>query len=283
MSLQPLYKDSETLLGPDFRPGQHDVICNQRGNDVRDHNHHFRQIIDDHLEVYSQCKTRLDKSILVLALVDMIRERGSPGGGFIKFCHKRMSYVEIGDRCARQKVAHALRKALQTFNESGEKRVKSSTIMQQKKEKGCSSTYALLTSSATSERQRQEPSPVNLLDMFLSTELNAGTCTTTTPHNMLPSQIDDSIDFGGSIEKLEEGWFDELERAFSSNNIAPAKLTNSYGNRVPSSSSSNSLLPVSKTNSECTFQDLAADSFSSESTEDIVWGDLDIESIFHEE
>lgn len=283
MSLQPLYEESETLLGSHFRPGQYDVICNQRGKDVRDHNHHFHQIIDDHLEVYSQCKTRLDKSILVLALVDMIRERGSPGGGFIKFCHKRMRYVEIGDRSARQKVAHALRKVLQTFNEKGEKRVKSSTIMQEKKEKGCSSgAYALLTSSATPERQRQELSPANLLDMFLATELNTGTRTTTTPHNMIPSQIDDSVDFDGSIEKLKEGWLDELERAFFSNNVAPVEPPNSYGNRVPSSSSSHSLLPSFQTHFENTFHDLATDSFSSES-KDILWGDLDIESIFQEE
>lgn len=103
-----LSKTGETPLGSNFRPGQYDVIC-ERGKDSYNHNRHFREIIREHLELYSQCQTKVDKSVLVLALVDVIRER-SQGGGFIKFCHKRSCYIEIGDRGARQKVAHALRK-----------------------------------------------------------------------------------------------------------------------------------------------------------------------------
>lgn len=104
----PLNRADETPLGPDFKPGRYDVICH-RGEDAYHHNRHFRQLIDEHLELYSQCHSRVDKCVLVGALAAVIREERSPNGGFVKFCNRRRCFVEIGDRGSRQKVAHALR------------------------------------------------------------------------------------------------------------------------------------------------------------------------------
>ena len=72
------------------------------------------------MEVYSQCETKLDKSVLISALVEILRDR-SPSGGFVKFSNAKMCYVRLKDRDARQKVAHALRNAMLARGVGGER------------------------------------------------------------------------------------------------------------------------------------------------------------------
>lgn len=258
MTLQQIGKDSETPLGPDFRPSQYDVICHQRDKETHEHNHHFRKIINDHLELYSQCKTRLDKSVLVLALVELIRERGSPGGGFVKLCENKKGYVEIGDRCARQKVAHALRKLL-TAKASGEKR-KSSAISKKKEkeeEEKDRSKYSYLPLGNIALEAQQQSAPTSLLDMFLGADLNHDTSSITSrntrpPHTVIVNDCDGSC-------------FTELEEE---GQISRASL----------SSASSSISSSSHLDAEDLFQDLITETIRS--TEDILGTNLDIESIF---
>lgn len=261
MTLQKIGKDSETPLGPDFRPSQYDVICHQRDRETHEHNHHFRKIINEHLELYSQCKTRLDKSVLVLALVELIRERGSPGGGFVKLCENKEGYVEIGDRCARQKVAHALRKLL-TAKGSGEKRKSSSSISkkkEKKEEEKDRSKYSHLPSGNIALEPQQHSAPTNLLDMFLGAELNHGTSITS--RNPRPPQVVIVNGCGGSCftQLQEEG------------QISIESL----------SSASSSISSSSHLDAEDLFQDLITETFRS--TEDVLGTNLDIESIFQED
>lgn len=108
----PIEQDLAKALGPDFQPGPKDVICTGRqgGKAVYIHNHHFRKLIDDHVEQYNQCHTRIDRSILFNRIVRLVRKR-SPLGGFVKFSEEHRCYVEIGNQVAREKVGQALRKA----------------------------------------------------------------------------------------------------------------------------------------------------------------------------
>lgn len=300
MALQQQGKDGEAPLGPDFRPGPYDVICHLRDKETQDHNNHFRELIAEHSEVYSQCKTRLDKSILVLALIDIIRERGSPGGGFIKFCHKRKVYVEIGDRSARQKVAHALRKQLslakyqQQRESSGEIRRSSSSacIMEEKKEANKSSTHTLLPRRRTTwpggtpSESQAEVSPTSLLDMFLVAEMKEDPRATTTNNSQ---QIMDPIGYGSiDLEKEERLSFGLLKTDDSDkvSSFAPNEPPKSEGSNMlpPSSLSSysgrSSMISSSNLDTEHLFQDRIIETCSS-SEELLV--DLDIESIFQEE
>lgn len=183
-----LAKTGETPLGSDFRPGQYDVIC-ERGKDSYNHNHHFREIIQEHLELYSQCQTKVDKSVLVLALVDVVRER-SQGGGFIKFCHRRSCYIEIGDRGARQKVAHALRKHT-LDDESDEKPHKFSERKKSSRK----------PSKGSKNSQLSGTSPTSLLDMF-ATEIAGSSTRTASCSNILSSPMDfRSIELDGSVSQ----------------------------------------------------------------------------------
>mmetsp|Transcript_31925 Transcript_31925/g.52677 ORF Transcript_31925/g.52677 Transcript_31925/m.52677 type:complete len:264 (-) Transcript_31925:51-842(-) len=107
-----LIKERDTPLEQDFQPGQYDVIC-QRGKQAYRHvgNRRFRLIIESHVEQYAMSETKVDKSLLVIHIVDMVRQM-SPDGGFVRFCKKKNYYVEIGDHLAREKVGHALREIM---------------------------------------------------------------------------------------------------------------------------------------------------------------------------
>lgn len=106
-------RDEHTLLASNFHPGEHDVICS-RGLRAYNHvgNRSFRQIIDENLVWYTQAKSRAEKSMTIMSIVDQIRRQSPGGGGFIRFCQRNKCYFEIGDCRAREKVGHAFRIAM---------------------------------------------------------------------------------------------------------------------------------------------------------------------------
>lgn len=265
-------EEGETPLGPTFRPGKYDVICQQRGKDVYDHNHPFRLLIDSHLELYAQCQTRVDKSVLVCSLVDIVRER-SPGGGFVKFCHKRQCYVEIGDRPARQKVAHALR----ALNGSSEK-MRTSVTNSKKTHKISTEAEPSLLHSSSPKRKHQQPqlSPANLLDMFAA-DLKDGTRRPS--RSILPLQLD-SMDFGATNmeSSIDPSYSQESKKTNSSEASAPTAEPND--SRASSASSSSSILSSSHLDSEHLFQDLIKATVDSA---DLSLDYLDLDSIFQED
>jgi hypothetical protein len=103
------------FLGADFTPGPYDVVC-ARGKLAWDHigNRRFRLLIDLTIDKYLAARTKIDKSILVLSLVDMVREASSDGGGFVKLIKEgnALQWCEVGDITARDKVGHAIRDAI---------------------------------------------------------------------------------------------------------------------------------------------------------------------------
>ena len=109
-------------LAASFAPGDYDVIC-ARGKENYNHvgNRRFRLTIEMNIGKYLKAATKLDKSLLVIQIVDTVRG-GSNGGGFVKR-DEDGRWIEIGDQLAREKVGHALRDAINA-HESGKNRSK---------------------------------------------------------------------------------------------------------------------------------------------------------------
>lgn len=89
-------------LAKDFKPSEDDVIC-ARGKEVFNHegNRRFRTLVKKHLDTYSKCVTKIQKSRLVNFIVGTVRD-ASPQGGFIKKIDHR--WYAVTDRHAREKV-----------------------------------------------------------------------------------------------------------------------------------------------------------------------------------
>ena len=111
-----LSKDSKAkkALGSITTPAPSDVICG-RGRLCAEHpgNREFRKIVDSHLDSYAKADSKLEKSLLVSAIVNMVR-RNSPNGGFLKKNSKTGRFEVVSDRIAREKVGQMLRDALHT-------------------------------------------------------------------------------------------------------------------------------------------------------------------------
>jgi hypothetical protein len=90
-----------TPLAPNFQPGNFDVIC-ARGKRALQHpgNVRFRNMVEMHLQVYSQASSKLQKSSIVTTIVDHVR-RTSPQGGFVR--EEKCIWYEVGDHIAREK------------------------------------------------------------------------------------------------------------------------------------------------------------------------------------
>jgi hypothetical protein len=79
-----------------FEPSEYCVICG-RGKQSYRHagNRRFRLAITMYMDRYEQAKTKLDKSLIVVGLVDAIR---SYNGGFVKRNTKQQGqWIDIGD------------------------------------------------------------------------------------------------------------------------------------------------------------------------------------------
>ncbi len=107
------HADERKKLSPDFQPGPRDVIC-ARGKAAAGHSGNvlFRKMIKAKLCAYSAAKSRIEKSVIVSAILDSVRE-GSPNGGFVKQDNHNMWY-EVGENAAREKVGQGFRDLLHT-------------------------------------------------------------------------------------------------------------------------------------------------------------------------
>lgn len=104
--------DQDTPLPNNFFPGNYDVKCG-RGKACFNHigNRRFRITIEINLGRYAKANSKLEKSLIVMSIVDTIRE-SSPTGGFVKHDQRTGTWYEVGDHVAREKVGQALREAL---------------------------------------------------------------------------------------------------------------------------------------------------------------------------
>ena len=99
---------SSQLMPVGFQPGNYDVICGLRGKQSMQHigNRRYHVVISINAARYATAKTKLEKSMVVIAVVDTIRNNG---GGFVRKTRDSSSWIDIGDQLAKEKVGHALR------------------------------------------------------------------------------------------------------------------------------------------------------------------------------
>jgi hypothetical protein len=72
-------------------------------------NKQLRNIIDKNIEKYSSVKSKLEKSMIVSAIVDSIKEKAGKDGGFVRQDKTTKQWCEVSDKLAREKVGQAFR------------------------------------------------------------------------------------------------------------------------------------------------------------------------------
>jgi hypothetical protein len=95
-------------LPDSYQPTEYDIICGRgRGLYRQPGNIRFHAIILNHLEEYSSAKTRLDKSCIVIKIIDTIRAQNNGDVHFIRQVGTN-GWEELGDELVRDKVGHSL-------------------------------------------------------------------------------------------------------------------------------------------------------------------------------
>ena len=93
-----------------FQPSEHDVVCGRgRGFYNRPGNKRFREIVCQHIPEYLTLKTKLDKSMLLNRIIDLVRRHHN--ARFIKK-NANGAWHEIEENATREKVGHAMREAI---------------------------------------------------------------------------------------------------------------------------------------------------------------------------
>ena len=110
---------TKTQLPEDFTPSPYSVLIG-RGNACFNStgNRRLRVIVSVYLDKYSKAQSRIERSIIVTSIVDMIRN-ASPVGAFIKQENGR--WYEVSDHVARERVGAIIRDCLSSQYKSSTK------------------------------------------------------------------------------------------------------------------------------------------------------------------
>jgi hypothetical protein len=105
-----------TLLDASYQPGAYDVVCGRgKGSYNRPGNKRFRSLVATFIPQYISARTKMDKSMVLNAIIDQVNSYTNPDTGlaaqFVKYT-KAAGWVMIADEHAREKVGHAIREAI---------------------------------------------------------------------------------------------------------------------------------------------------------------------------
>mmetsp|Transcript_8046 Transcript_8046/g.12309 ORF Transcript_8046/g.12309 Transcript_8046/m.12309 type:complete len:280 (-) Transcript_8046:119-958(-) len=118
---QIMLRNKSKKVDRNFHPGDYDIICG-RGKSAHHHpgNKRFRLVICMFMDEYKNAPTKVDKSLVIIKIVDIIWRWG---GAFVKMDKAQNKWNTIDDRLTREKVGHAIRDAM-TAQEDAFKRGK---------------------------------------------------------------------------------------------------------------------------------------------------------------
>ena len=152
----PSFVAERRLLGPDYVPGAWDVIC-ARGSGAANHqgNLRFREIIAEFVPKYAKATTKIEKSIIVTEIVEMVRDK-TPDGGFVKKMADG-NWYEVGDAACREKIGQTLRDHLHHLYKSSTraKRPRRKQLKEIRDRKEKARQAALLLKEQVAEKARQ--------------------------------------------------------------------------------------------------------------------------------
>lgn len=114
MTQYPSLRKTQTFLPPGYKPSNDDILCG-RGKVFAKHpgNQTFTTAIRVSLQAYVDAPKRIDKSIVVSALANRLREAGHR---FIKYDKSRQQWFELSNDGSHEKVGHAIRDLLKTLS-----------------------------------------------------------------------------------------------------------------------------------------------------------------------
>ncbi|CAJ1967618.1 unnamed protein product [Cylindrotheca closterium] len=108
---KPRVRESNTELPEGFVPLPYTVhigrgrVCSEATGNRR-----LKVIVDSFLQDYQKAKTKIEKSVIVSKIVDIVYDACGSAGAFVKY--QGGKWLEVGDYAAREKVGSMLRDAL---------------------------------------------------------------------------------------------------------------------------------------------------------------------------
>jgi hypothetical protein len=167
-------------------------------------------LIEDHAEEYLAAKTKLDKTQVIVAVIDKIR-KNSPDGGFVKKDFYSERWYEIGNEKARDKVGHAIRKASELLESK-----KTGKVIHNKRKSG---RKRKTPENKLSQQQKRPARPKEDAPTSLRGDNNDQQPSSQTSTTSLHARHQPALRMGS----------DGIEQALRRPNFFPNNLTNSLG------------------------------------------------------
>jgi hypothetical protein len=106
-SVPPCLDKTKTLLPIDFVPSNYSIICGNKRKYVKSvGNQRLRMLVQSFIPQYSQAEGKLEKSVIVNQVMQIVRE-ACPVGSFVAFEQGR--WWQVSERTSREKVGSYFR------------------------------------------------------------------------------------------------------------------------------------------------------------------------------
>lgn len=109
---QMMESQQPKLLPKGYQPNEFDIICGRgRGLYKQKGNRKFRAIVLEHIDEYKDAKTKLDKSTVVIKIVDTVLSQNNGNCRFVKEAGVN-TWEVVGYDYIRDKIGHAIRECI---------------------------------------------------------------------------------------------------------------------------------------------------------------------------
>jgi len=106
-----LSSDESVPLPEGYRPSDYDCIMGRgKGSYNKPGNRRMRRIVRDAVPEYQRAKTKYDKSAVLLAVVDRVKDQNDGAAMFV--APKQGRWYRVSDDKAREKVGHCMRETI---------------------------------------------------------------------------------------------------------------------------------------------------------------------------
>jgi hypothetical protein len=202
-------------LPKDYEPNDFDIFCGRgKGYYNMPGNRKFREILLECLPRYSSLSSRMEKTIFLTDIIEIVRSRSNGQAKFIRLTHTGF-WEELSDDQAREKVGHALREAKEPrykmrLTECKRKVKQKSNVQSEVKASEAELLKKIDSSNLNSFFQNQQKDYENTLhlpeneDLFEPLPISSASLSFTNLPNLQFSSMDLPIYAKGSVERFSD-------------------------------------------------------------------------------
>lgn len=164
--MDPIISNKQAYLPKDYVPASSDVVCGRgKANARLEGNQRFINIVRRNLGRYAAARKRIDKSIVVISVVQQVVT--DCGSKFIRYDSKAQRYFELSEDQVHEKTGHAIRDLLKNKKQKDVLNIKTNQRVDRRRKRSLLETKPDVSTSCSQLEADAMKSPNSILTAAL--------------------------------------------------------------------------------------------------------------------